>query len=62
MMLILMSVSVNTLLYHFTLDPQSIAMAIILLVLNIYMLVDNKSVYKGFLRYIYSIKKPLRIL
>ncbi len=49
-MLILMSISVNAVLYHATLDPESIIMAIVLLILNIYMLIQNKSKYEGILK------------
>ena len=47
MMLILMSVSVNAVLYHLTLDPGAIAMGLVLLVLNIVMLFAYKDNYKG---------------
>lgn len=50
MMLILMSVSVNAVLYHLTLDPKSVAMAIVLLVLNIVMLYDSKDSYEALLK------------
>ena len=50
MMLILMSVSVNAVLYHMALDPQSIIMALVLLALNIYMLYDSKESYQGLLK------------
>ena len=50
MMIILMSVSVNAVLYHLSLDPNSIIMAIVLLVLNITMLYLYKDKYKGLLR------------
>ncbi|MBV1924846.1 MAG: DoxX family membrane protein [Flavobacteriaceae bacterium] len=46
MMLILMSVSINAVLYHATLDSASIMMAIVLLVLNIVMLYAYKDKYK----------------
>jgi hypothetical protein len=49
-MLILMSVSINAVLYHATLDPNSIVMALVLLVLNIYMLIQNKTSYEGILK------------
>ncbi len=49
MMLILMSVSVNAVLYHATLDPASIGMALALLVLNIIMLYAYKDHYKSLL-------------
>ncbi len=49
MMVILMSVSVNAVLYHATLDPGSIPMALALLVLNVIMLYAYKDHYKGLL-------------
>jgi uncharacterized membrane protein YphA (DoxX/SURF4 family) len=50
MMLILMSISVNAVLFHATLEPGSIAGALILLVLNIVMLVGYKDKYQDILR------------
>ena len=50
MMLILMSVSINAVLYHATLDSASIAMAVVLLLLNIVMLYNYKDSYKGLLK------------
>jgi len=49
MMVILMSVSVNAVLYHATMDSSSIAMALVLLVLNIVMLYNYKDKYKDLL-------------
>ncbi len=49
MMVILMSVSVNAVLYHATLDQGSIVMALVLLVLNIFMLYVYKAHYKDIL-------------
>jgi len=49
MMLILMSVSVNAVLYHATLDPASIGMALALLILNVIMLYAYKDHYKSLL-------------
>ena len=49
MMVILMSVSVNAVLYHLALDSGSVIMAIALLVLNIAMLYLYKDKYKGLL-------------
>jgi len=49
MSLILMSVSVNALLYHATLDPANILPALVLLVLNIIMLIGYKDKYKAIL-------------
>ncbi|NNC69957.1 MAG: DoxX family membrane protein [Flavobacteriaceae bacterium] len=49
MMVILMSVSVNAVLYHATLDPASIGLGIVLLVLNLVMLYAYKDHYKGLL-------------
>ncbi len=50
MMIILMSVSVNAILYHLALDPASIGMAIGLLLLNILMLYAYKDSYKELLK------------
>ncbi|OEJ99309.1 DoxX family protein [Flavivirga aquatica] len=47
--LILMSVSVNAVLFHATLDPENIAPAISLLVLNIIALYSYKDKYKNLL-------------
>ena len=49
MVLILMSVSVNAVLYHATLDPNGIVMGLALLVLNIAMLYAYKDKYKDIL-------------
>jgi len=49
MMLILMSVSVNAVLYHATLDPDGIPMGAALLVLNVVMLYAFKDKYKDLL-------------
>ncbi|PCJ94604.1 MAG: DoxX family protein [Flavobacteriaceae bacterium] len=49
MMLILMSVSVNAVLYHITLDMDSIVMGAVLLVLNIVLLYGYKDKYKDLL-------------
>jgi len=49
MMLILMSVSVNAVLFHAVLEPGSIPGAIVLLVLNIVMLFAYKHKYKDLL-------------
>ncbi len=49
MMLILMSVSVNAVLYHVALDQAGIPMGGVLLVLNIVMLYVYKDKYKGLL-------------
>ena len=50
MMLVLMSVSVNAILYHLALDPASIGMAVGLLLLNILMLYVYKDSYKELLK------------
>ena len=50
MMLILMSVSVNAVLFHATLDPGNIVPALVLLVLNIAMLYGYKNNYKDILK------------
>lgn len=50
MALILMSVSVNALLFHATLDPANSTGAIILLVLNIAVLFGYKDRYQGILK------------
>ncbi len=49
MMLILMSVSVNAVLFHATLEPSTIPPALVLLVLNIVMLFVYKDKYKNLL-------------
>lgn len=49
MMLILMSISVNAVLYHVSLDRGGIVMGLILLVLNIVMLYGYKERYQGIL-------------
>ena len=49
MMIILMSVSVNAVLYHATLDTASIPMALVLLGLNVIMLYAYRNNYKGLL-------------
>ena len=47
--IILMSVSVNIVLFHATLDPENIAPGIVLLVLNIVALYGYKDKYKNLL-------------
>jgi uncharacterized membrane protein YphA (DoxX/SURF4 family) len=47
--LILMSISVNAVLFHLTLDPANSAGAIVLLVLNIIALMGYKDKYKALL-------------
>jgi len=47
--LILMSVSINALLFHLTLDPTNSSGAIILIVLNVFVLYGYKDKYKGLL-------------
>ncbi len=49
MMVILMSVSVNAVLYHATMDSASIPMALVLLALNVVMLYAYKDKYKDLL-------------
>ncbi len=49
MSLILMSVSINAVLFHAILDPANIMGALILLVLNIAVLIGYKNSYKGLL-------------
>jgi putative oxidoreductase len=49
MMLVLMTVSVNTVLFHSFLEPGSIGGAIILLVLNVVLLYAYKDKYKDLL-------------
>ena len=49
MMLILMSVSVNAVLFHATLAPDGIVPGIVLLVLNVVMLYGYKDKYKDLL-------------
>jgi len=50
MAVILMSVSVNAVLFHATLDPGNIAGAAIMLILNIVVLVGYKDRYKDILK------------
>lgn len=50
MMIILMSVSINAILYHLTLDNASVIMALVLITLNIFMLSVYRNNYKGLLR------------
>jgi hypothetical protein len=50
MMLILMSVSVNAVLFHITLAPATIAGALVLLVLNMVMLYAYREAYKPLLK------------
>ena len=50
MMIILMSVSVNAILYHLALDSASIGMAVGLLLFNILMLYNYKDSYKELLK------------
>ncbi len=50
MALILMSVSVNAVLFHATLEPATIPGALILIVLNIVMLIGYKDKYKNLLK------------
>jgi len=47
--LILMSVSINAVLFHLSLDPGGIGGAAALLILNIAVLIGYKSSYKGLL-------------
>ncbi len=47
MMVILMSVSVNAILYHLAMDSANIGMAVGLLVLNIVMLYNYRDKYKS---------------
>lgn len=50
MALILMSVSVNAVLFHVTLEPATIAGSLILIVLNVLALIGYKDKYKDLLR------------
>jgi uncharacterized membrane protein YphA (DoxX/SURF4 family) len=50
MMLILMSVSINAVLFHAFLEPASIQAALLMLLLNILMLFHYKDRYKDILR------------
>lgn len=50
MMIILMSVSLNAVLYHVAFDQSSIVMAIVLLLFNIIMLFGYKNKYKELLK------------
>ncbi len=47
MAVILMSVSINAVLFHATLDPANILGALVLLILNIIVLYSYKDKYKG---------------
>ena len=47
MMVIMMSVSINAVLFHLTLDPANTMMAAVMLILNIVMLYAYKDNYKG---------------
>jgi putative oxidoreductase len=49
-MIVLMSVSVNAVLYHLTLDMKGIPMALVLFVLNSYMLYENRLAYKDIMK------------
>ncbi len=49
MMVIMMSVSINAVLFHLTLDPANTMMAAVMLILNIVMLYAYKDNYKGLL-------------
>lgn len=49
MMIILMSVSINAVLYHLALDSANVVMAIVLLILNIAMLYSYRDKFKGLL-------------
>ena len=46
LMLVLLTISVNAVLYHFTLDSKGLPMGITLLVLNIILIYFNKDKYK----------------
>jgi len=50
MLVVLMSVSVNAVLYHVAYDPSSIVMAIVLLALNIVFMVQQKDKYAALLK------------
>lgn len=50
MMIILMSVSVNAVLFHLTLAPSTIAGALLLLVLNLVMLYGYREAYRPMLK------------
>jgi uncharacterized membrane protein YphA (DoxX/SURF4 family) len=50
MALILMSISINAVLFHATLEPATIPGSLILLVLNIVMLIGYKDKYKDLLK------------
>lgn len=49
-MVILISISVNAVLYHITLEPETIPGSLILIVFNIVMLYGYKDQYKGLLK------------
>jgi|AntDeeMinimDraft_5_1070356.scaffolds.fasta_scaffold00255_6 hypothetical protein len=50
MALILMSVSINAVLFHVALDPEKVIGALVLLILNITMLFAYKNQYKSLLK------------
>jgi putative oxidoreductase len=49
MMLILMSISVNAMLYHISLEPGAIGMGLFLFVMNILLLIAYKDKYQALL-------------
>ena len=49
MMLILLSVSINAVLYHIALDPAQVAMAVVLLLLNVAVMYVHRNEYKSLL-------------
>ncbi|WP_298473386.1 DoxX family membrane protein [uncultured Maribacter sp.] len=50
LMVILMSISINAVLYHTTLEPSTITGSLILIIFNIIMLYGYKNQYKNILR------------
>lgn len=49
MMIILMSISVNAVMYHVAFDMAGVGMGLVLLILNLLMIYDNKDKYKELL-------------
>ncbi|MDB5272638.1 MAG: DoxX family protein [Chitinophagaceae bacterium] len=48
--LILLPISFNAILFHATLEPASIGGALLLLILNVFLIVANKDAYKDLLK------------
>jgi len=48
--LVLLPISFNAVLFHVTLEPSSIGGALLLLILNVFLILVNKDAYKGLLK------------